>query len=102
MPRSQEQVAADDNLTVAVERCIAAYGEPEPAVVLTDFVVVYAQQGWDAEGYGCTRVDMLLRDGDLANYRLLGLLQSAVSRSLYFATHDRDPDQSDPSDEVEL
>lgn len=89
--RTPEQRAADDALTAAVEQALAAYSEPDRPWVLTEYVVVTAQQTYDEAGDGLTAVGCIYRDGDVPMHRVLGLLEYAATRTRKrIATDDED------------
>lgn len=78
--RTDEQQAADADLTTAIEAVNRAYFGDE-ARLLTDYVVVFAEQSWDDDGDQITAVGVNPRDGDLPIYRTLGLLDYAQARA---------------------
>lgn len=81
MPRTDEQKAADEALTAAIERVRAAYLNGAPAgEVLTDYAVVQAWQGWDSDGDPYTITALHPRDGDgVPGYRIIGLLREQTA-----------------------
>ncbi len=85
-PRTPEQKAADQALTDAIDAVYRAYNhvealtEADGPVVLTDYVVVCAFQGWDSDGDQFTQIMLTPRDGDMPVYRILGLLDYGVAR----------------------
>jgi hypothetical protein len=80
MARTEEQVAADQALTAAIEQTIAAYFTNDEAYVLSEYVVVTCQQRFDDEGEGVTAIGSIYRDGDVPLHRALGLLEYARIR----------------------
>lgn len=80
MPRTTEQVAADDALTASIEAGIAAYYGVEQPFILSEYIVVLCQQTFDDEGDGLTAIGTLYRDGDVPPHRALGLLDYASTR----------------------
>lgn len=80
MPRTPEQVAADDALTAAIEQVINVYYDGEHPWVLTEYVVVTAQQRWDDDGDSITAVGSVFRDGDVPVHRALGLVEYVGAR----------------------
>lgn len=80
MPRTPEQIEADDALTVAIEKVIAAYYEGHRGYVLGEYIVISAQQGWDDDGDGLTATSTIHRDGDVPIHRCLGLAEYAATR----------------------
>lgn len=77
--RTPEQVAADNALTDAIEACLQAYGGPG-SYVLTEYIVITAQTGWDDDGEQLTAVGVCHRDGDVPLHRCLGLAEYAAAR----------------------
>lgn len=81
MPRTAEQIAADDAVTKALEEWLRVYqldgsapGDGDPRV-LTDYVVFMATQGWTSEGDTVTGYPYVLRDMNMPMYRAVGLAQ---------------------------
>lgn len=91
MSRTPEQKAADEAVTAAVEAQLAAYSEPgeEPAL-LTDYVVLSAQRGFDDDGRSFTTYASMPRDGDLPIHVLLGLTAYAAANYKQMATAEDD------------
>lgn len=84
MPLSPEQVAANDQLTLAVQATLDAYGWGDSGL-LGDFCVVGIQSrllddGDREDSYFC-----LLANGDIPTHHLLGLLQGQLMHQQ--ATH---------------
>lgn len=79
MTRTPEQKAADEALTTAVTRCVAAYGDGSPAVVC-EYVVAVALRSLDDDGEALTTVGLLYRDSDVPTHRALGLVEYAAVR----------------------
>lgn len=52
-------------------------GEP---MVITDYVVLTAAQGFDAEGDGFSAVGWILAGGDMPWYRIVGIVRAAQLR----------------------
>lgn len=78
--RTDEQRQADDELRVAIEHVAQAYAGEAAGWLLTEYVVIYAQQGWDSDGDAMTSVGMAV-DGDTTPiHRLLGLCEYAAHR----------------------
>lgn len=80
MSRTVEQIAADNALALAIEGVRAVYQHTESDAMLTDFLVIYAEQGYTADGEGFTRHGMLCRDANMPIYRALGLLDYQASK----------------------
>lgn len=57
----------------------AHHGEERP-FVLTEYVVITAQQGFDDDGDGLTAVGALYRDKDVPTHRALGLIEYVGAR----------------------
>lgn len=89
MARTAEQIAADDALTVAIQRATDAYFGAAPRL-LTDYVVLTAEQGIDEEGDGETAIGWLIRDNEVPHYRIIGLLDMALTRHRQMAQPARD------------
>lgn len=79
MPRTPDQVAADDALAAAIDRVLQAYDDGYPWI-LTEYDVVTAQHRYDDDGEGLTAVGALFRDSDVPTHRALGLLDYAATR----------------------
>lgn len=86
--RTPEQVAADEALTAAINDAVRLMDDDRRPWVLTDYIVVVAQVG--AEG-GSTAYGILYRDGDLAHYRAMGLIEYAKVRLAEEAAELREP-----------
>lgn len=82
MSRNEEQIAADDNLTEAINQCIQAYGYEE-AYILTDYVIIAAQTKLDDEGDPINAYTYLYRDSNMPYHKILGLLEVAKARAAY-------------------
>ncbi len=76
MPRTSEQIAADDALTVAIERVIAAYSLNDGGV-LSDYVVIYGMSRLDEAGERESKVGGVLRDNYCPTWVIRGLLAEA-------------------------
>jgi hypothetical protein len=72
--RTPEQVKADEQLTGAILACRTAYGFEE-GNLLTDYIVLTAEQGFDSDGDPRTWYCWLYRDGHIPYYRSIGLLE---------------------------
>lgn len=74
------------DLKAAYERLAAAIEEvarlEDAEGVITEWVVVYATQRYDADGDGLTQIGTLVPGGggDLPYHRLMGLLDYALTR----------------------
>lgn len=82
MSRTEEQVAADENLTNAIDQCIRAYGYEED-FILTDYIVIAAQTKLDEDGDSVNAYTYLYRDSDMPYHKILGLLEVARRRAAY-------------------
>ncbi len=80
MPRTAEQVAADELLTEAIHAVVKAYYDGNQTYVLGEYIVIAAQQGWNDDGDGVSANTMIQRDGDVALHRCLGLAEYAATR----------------------
>lgn len=92
MPRTPEQVTADEALTEAIQRCWRAYYEGEPYAddgvpveaaaegVMMEYLVIGTMRNFDNEGDPYTHVFHIYRDGDVPVHRLLGMLEYARLR----------------------
>ena len=80
--RNTEQVAADDNLTKAIEQCLRAYGFDDGSI-LTDYVIIAATVKLDEDEDTATAYSYLYRDSDMPYYKILGLLEVARARAAY-------------------
>lgn len=79
--RTTEQQAADEALTAAVRQIAEAYAsESDAGWMLTEYLVVYATQGWDDDGDQCTSLGTATMDGTTPIHRLLGLADYAGVR----------------------
>ena len=76
MPRTPEQVTADDALTAAIENHQAAYHDDNEGV-LTDYILIAQRTFWDDDGDRCESTYLTVRDGNLGLSRQLGLLAFA-------------------------
>ena len=77
MPRTEEQIAAEEALVQAMERLTRAYME-EPAetpMYLMDWFVITARSGLEDEAP--ESYDVFMPGGSIPTYRALGLLASA-------------------------
>lgn len=76
--RTEEQKAADEALTAAIEACGKAYEVIGEHDMMQEYAVVVALQSWnhedDSANYSYT---MLVRDGGDAGTRIVGLLEVA-------------------------
>ena len=79
MPRTAEQVAADDALTEAVKAAMVAHGMD--AGLLTDYVVCVAAQHFDDDGDIRTLYGSLYQDDSMPHYRIIGLLRMATMQA---------------------
>ncbi len=81
MPRTDEQRAADEALTAAIEQVRAAYyPEDRGTSVLTEYLVIFAELSYDPDGDAETTVGLHPRDGDGPVYQQIGLAAWADSR----------------------
>jgi hypothetical protein len=80
MSRTTEQIAADDALSNAIDRCVIAYYGCDDAISL-EYVVAVARQRINAAGDPEYTFNTVYRDNCVPTTRALGLLEAA-SRSL--------------------
>lgn len=91
MPRTPEQVAADDALTEAIERCREAYGlnapdpDDEPGTpsgpgVTMEYVVIGSSAFIGEDGTSYTGVWTMHKDDGVPIHRMLGLMDYARTR----------------------
>lgn len=92
MARTDEQKAADDALTEAIQRVIVAYLDPDDDrdYLLTDYIVIHAGARFDDEGDSWSRIGIINRESNLAAYRILGLLDFARARTQKYVAQDED------------
>ncbi len=90
MPRTPEQVAADQALTDAITAVRAAYDPDVDTGVLTEYIVVSAWSTWDSDGDGVSTIMSTPMDGDVPLHRLLGLLDYSLARYRSAITEDTD------------
>lgn len=73
----EELAAANERLTAAINDLRLLVWDDGRERMLTDYVVVFAEQGFDEDGDPVTVTGQLYPDGYLAGYRALGLLAMA-------------------------
>lgn len=86
--RTDEQKAADANMTKALEESLAAYGllniSSEDATIdgtpmmLTDYIVLYSLAGFAPDGDTMSPVQWYVRENGIPWYRILGLLRAGT------------------------
>jgi hypothetical protein len=69
-------------------RAVIAEHKDDQGRVLTDWVVIAASQGYDADDGNSTAYNYLVPDGDVPHHRLIGLLD--VARARYLADFTRE------------
>lgn len=79
MSRTPEQIAADDNLTAAIEAQQRAYHDDNEGV-LTEYVIVSERTYWDSDGDRLTATYISVRDNGTSLSQQLGLLEFAAFR----------------------
>jgi hypothetical protein len=81
MPRTQEQIDADDALTAAIEQCwFAYYPDTEPGVLM-EYVISARRRSYDeTDGEPLTANALMPRDGNVPLDTLLGLLDYGATR----------------------
>ena len=75
--RTEEQIAADEALTAAVEATALAYGVMEPNDVTQEYVFVVALQRLEDEEVR-NSYTVLYRDGAVSGTRAVGLLECTL------------------------
>lgn len=87
MPRTPEQVAADEQLTEAIEALRKAYPDPDDdgRIVLTEWVVLARFRSWDADGDSITTNTAWMRDDSVPNDLVMGMLMDALEVTKYRA-----------------
>lgn len=78
MPRTDEQRAADDQLTVAIQKAMDAYGVSSTNGTLGDYTVTFVEVQIDDDGDLDWEYGRLVRDGSMAPHNLAGLLLSGA------------------------
>ncbi|AHH22092.1 hypothetical protein NONO_c73360 [Nocardia nova SH22a] len=76
MHRTPEQIAADDQLTAAIEAACAAYSDA-PEGVLTKYVVLTQRSYWNDDGDHVTACDRLPMNGEVPTPDVLGMIEFA-------------------------
>lgn len=69
-----EQKAANEQLTEAIQAARQAYGYDD-GFLITDWVVLTAETRFDDDGDQISAYGKLYRDGQMPDYRALGLLE---------------------------
>lgn len=82
--RTDDQKTADADLEAAIIGCLRAYGFEEDGEVLSDFVILCSASRLHNDGVVETTYPILLRDGDIPWYRILGLIE--IHRTLAHRT----------------
>lgn len=67
----------DEQLHEAIRAKVASL---ESGGILTDWITIAAEQNFDEDGDGITRVATFIADGSLPMYRIIGLLEYALTR----------------------
>jgi hypothetical protein len=86
--RTPEQVAADEALTHAIERTMAAYHFG--AGMVTDYVVALSAQRLTDDGGTLTTYGSLYRDSGMSSHVILGLLRCATLQAEHAFNEDDD------------
>lgn len=79
MPRTEEQVKADEVLTESIQNVLKAY-EIQDEYVLSDYMLICVQSRIDSEGAVETAYSYLYRNSELPTHVILGLLDIARMR----------------------
>lgn len=88
MTRTPQQVEADTNLRNAIEQANAAYMNVEG--VITDYLVLFAEQAFDDQGEGTTKIGAIVCDPPPPAYRQIGLLHTILGRLQQWDLHTTD------------
>lgn len=67
----------DEQLAAAIGARVASL---ESGGILTDWITIAAEQNFDDDGDGTTRIAVFLADGSFPLYRIIGLLEYALVR----------------------
>lgn len=94
--RTPEQIKTDEELNLAIERSLVAYGYAEPGAITAGFVIAVDQRIWrggagDGEA-GMTGICMLYKDGDMPWPNIVGILRLASLRVEQQATQEWEGD----------
>jgi hypothetical protein len=73
--KTKEQIDADTRLSDAIQNAFTVYGISDDGFTLIDFVILTATQKLEDDGTIYTGHPVLMRDGDLPWYRILGLIE---------------------------
>lgn len=76
MSRTEEQTAADEELTKAIERCAKAY--EVSGQMIGDYVVVAAIQGLEEDDSIRHSYSIMVRDNNVSGVMAIGLLEIAA------------------------
>jgi hypothetical protein len=77
VPRTPEQIAADEALREAIDRVMKVYEmlpEGTGPSVLTEYVVITCHQGFEDTGQGNARYNWTIQDDGMPWHRILGLV----------------------------
>lgn len=80
MPLTPEQQKASDWLHESIKDYMDQLAYNDGSMVITDWVVCVAQQGFAPDGEGMTGVSYLVKDGQLSWHRMLGLIEAVRLR----------------------
>lgn len=78
MPRTQEQIDADEALTAAIEQVARVSGVLADGDMLGDYVIVAGTQTMDSDGEIEHAHISLFRNGGIAGWAAIGLLEAAT------------------------
>lgn len=78
MALTTEQKAASEKLGQAIVDLVSLLGDGLQAGVVTDWIVVAAQDKFDNDGDRVTSYNVLYRDGSLPDHIARGLMHSAL------------------------
>lgn len=74
MERTQEQIAADDNLTAAIERVAHAYGSVDEGEMLVTYIISGFSSSFEMVDNGESRMVLVYKDGEMSLHEAAGLL----------------------------
>ena len=77
MPRTSEQIEADDALSAAIDRVVAAYRLDLDGGINGDYVVVVEQQLMDGEGELSYSSCTFFKNNRVSSLRAVGMLEMA-------------------------
>jgi hypothetical protein len=83
MSRTPEQTAMDELLTEALSTALDFYDdEPDPSLVLTDYLVIATRQKVDENGEIETTRELIVSEGSTTMTNIIGLLEYSKAELL--------------------